>query len=238
VARPNNRSGSNLKPFYILLGLIVLVGVALMVYGARKGSGGAGQASVEPVNLDTLDARALMEKARGVRRGPDDAKLRLMVFSDYTCPGCAHFATNIEPQLVREFVEPGLVQLTYYDFPLGGEAHVHGFLAARAARCAEDQGKFWEYHDRLMLLQSAWAFSRVPPVEQFQEYAQQLGLDPEQFASCLNSDAHAELVTANYQLGQQVAVNGTPTVFIENRQSLQPLDWDVLKAEIQRALGM
>jgi protein-disulfide isomerase len=67
--------------------------------------------------------------------------------------------------------------------------------------------------------------------------AQQLGLDPAKFDGCLDSDAHAELVTANYQLGQQAGVNGTPTVFIDGRQSLSPNDWDVLKAEIQRALG-
>ena len=235
MARPNNSGGSNLKWFYLLLGVIVVVGVGLMIYGGRKGSGS--QASMQPVDLAALDARALMEKAKGVRIGPDSARVQVMLFSDYTCPGCAHFTNSIEPQLLQEFVETGRIQFIAYDFPLGGASHVHGFLAARAARCAEDQGKFWEYHKQLMAAQAAWAFSASAPIEQLQSYAAQLGLDANAFSTCLNSDQHAELVTANYQLGQQAGVNSTPTVFVGPRQSLGSLDWDVLRAEIRRALG-
>lgn len=234
MAKANQRAGSNLKPFYILLGVIVLLGVSLMVYGQIKGGGG--KATVEPVNLDAMDAKALMEKARGVRVGPDNAAVQVMAFSDYMCPACAYFATAIEPQLLQEFVQTGQVQFIAYDFPLGG-THIHSFLAARAARCAEDQGKFWEYHKQLLTQQNAWSYSRNPPVEQFQAYAQQLGLNTDNFSACLNSDQHAELVTANYQLGQQAGVGGTPTVFIAGRQSRSPNDWNVLKSEIQRALG-
>jgi protein-disulfide isomerase len=234
VARANNRGGSNLKPFYILLGVIVLLGVSLMVYGQIRGGGS--KASTEPVNLQTLDAQALLAKAKGVRVGPDSAPVQVMAFSDYMCPACAYFAATIEPQLLQEFVRTGQVQYIAYDFPLGG-THIHSFLAARAARCAEDQGKFWEYHKQLLTQQGTWSYSRVPPVDQFEEYAQQLGLNAETFGNCLNSDTHAELVTANYQLGQQAGVGGTPTVFVAGRQSLGPNDWDVLKAEILRALG-
>jgi protein-disulfide isomerase len=234
VAKANQRAGSNLKPFYILLGVIALLGVSLMVYGQIRSGGG--DASVEPVNLEAMDARALMEKARGVRVGPDSAAVQVMAFSDYMCPACAYFAASIEPQLLQEFVQTGQVQYIAYDFPLGG-THIHSFLAARAARCAEDQGKFWEYHKQLLAQQNAWSYSREAPVAQFQSYAQQLGLDTDTFGACLNSDRHAELVTANYQLGQQAGVGGTPTVFVAGRQSLSPNDWDVLRSEIRRALG-
>jgi len=235
VASSNNRGNSRLKPFYLLLGVIVLVGVALMVYGARRGSGST-RASMAPVDLQAMAPQELITKAKGVRMGSASARVQVMVFSEYQCPACAYFATNIEPLVQQEFVQTGKIQYIAHDFPLGG-SHIYGFLAARAARCAEDQGKFWEYHKQLLANQNAWAFSRVPPVDLFKSYAQQLGLDPAKFDGCLDSDAHAELVTANYQLGQQAGVNGTPTVFIDGRQSLSPNDWDVLKAEIQRALG-
>lgn len=224
---------TNLKPFYLLLGVIALVGAVLMVQGARRGGGAA---SVAPIDLQALDASDLVEKARGVKLGPDSAPLQVMVFSDYMCPACAYFATAIEPLLQQEFVQAGKVQLIAYDFPLGG-SHIHSFLAARAARCAEDQGKFWEYHRQMLAQQAAWSYSRVPPTDRFQEFAVQLGLDAAAFDRCLNSDAHAELVTANHQLGQSIGVNGTPTVIIGGRNSLSPNDWEVLRAEILRALG-
>lgn len=236
MASSKNRagSGSNLKPFYLLLGIVVLVGVGLMIFGARRR--GATRATMEPVNLEAMGAGELIAKAKGVRLGPDSAKVQIMVFSDYMCPGCAAFATNIEPQLLQEYVQTGLVQYTMYDFPLGG-THKYSFLAARAGRCAEDQGKYWEYHKYLMVNQTAWSYSQAPPVEQFVSYAGQLGLNQQDFEACLDSDKHAELVTANHQLGQQAGVNSTPTVFIDGRQSLGSLDWEVLRSEINRALG-
>lgn len=232
------KRGGNLNWFYLLLTVVVLTGVGLMVYGqVGRGKTRAGKASMAPVNLAAMAAPDLIKAARGVTRGAESARVEVMVFSDYQCPACAYFATNIEPQIVKEFVETGKIRLIAQDFPLGG-SHIYGFLAARAARCAEDQGKFWEYHHQLLALQNAWAYSRVPPVETFQSYAVDLGLDAAKFNGCLNSDAHADLVTANYQLGQQAGVTGTPTVFIDGRQSLGPNDWDVLKAEIERALGL
>lgn len=235
MATAKNPKGSNLKPFYLLLGIVALVGLALIVYQGRKGKG-AGEASTAPVDLQSLDARALLEKARGVKVGPDSAKVQVMVFSDYMCPACGYFATNIQPLIEEQFAKTGKVQFTYYDFPLGG-THVHSFLAARAARCAEDQGKFHDYHSLLFRQQNGWSFAGSPPVDQFNDFAQQLGLDAAKFQDCLNSDAHAELVTANYQLGQQLGVNATPTVIINGRRSTDPNTWDVLKAEIERELG-
>jgi len=185
---------------------------------------------------EEMATRGLVEKAQGIKEGPDNAPVQVLVFSDYMCPACAYFATTIEPLVKQEFVQAGRVQLVNYDFPLGG-SHIHSFVAARAARCAQDQGKWTEYHNLLLSRQSAWSYSRVAPVEQFTDYATELGLNGDTFQSCLNSDTHAELVTANHQLGQQLGVGGTPSVFIGGRLSLGPNDWDVLKAEIQRALG-
>jgi len=232
VARQNNRGG-NLKPFYLLLGGIVVVGVGLMIYGARRKDV---QAATSPVELQAMNATDLMKEAKGVRMGPDAAKVQVLVFSDYECPACAYLATNIEPLVRSEFVETGRIQYIVYDFPLVG-IHQYSFLAARAGRCAEDQGKFWEYHELILGQQNSWAYSSAVPTDKFVSFAAQLGLNPDTFRQCLNSDAHAALVTANLRLGEDIGINETPTVFIDGRRIANPNDWDALKAEIQRALG-
>jgi protein-disulfide isomerase len=168
--------------------------------------------------------------------GPDGAPVQVLVFSDYMCPYCADFARGVEQQLKAQYVEPGHVQFIYYDFPLGGN-HVHSFIAARAARCAEDQGRFWEYHDVLLGRQSDWMYERAAPVARFLGYAREVGIDEDAFRGCVNSDRHAELVSANYMLGQRLGVNGTPTVFVNGRRVDRPLSWPDVQAVVQQNMG-
>jgi protein-disulfide isomerase len=207
---------SGMKTFYVILAVVAVVGIGAIVYAARGGSSGA--MATEPVDMSEItDASQLMERARGETAGEPGAPVQMLVFSDYMCPGCAHWATNIEPMLKAEFVSTGKVHLTYYDFPLGGNFR-YSFLAARAARCAGDLDRFWEYHDLLMAQQQTWSYSSSTPTSQFLQYAQQLGLDQSRFESCLRSDAHAETVTANRLLGETLGVGGTPTIFINGRR--------------------
>jgi len=110
-------------------------------------------------------------------------------------------------------------------------------VAARAARCAGDQGKFWEYHDLLFGQQSRWSTKPSVPIKQFEEYAAQLGLDTQAFGQCLNSDRHADVVSANRLLGEQLGVNGTPTVIINNKRVQRPLDYGELSELIEREAG-
>jgi protein-disulfide isomerase len=234
-AQPARQSATSLKPFYIILGVVALVGIGGILFAMR---GGAGRGvATEPADLSGVtDAQELVARARGVAVGPDNAPVQVLVFSDYMCPWCAEFALGSEKQLKSEFVEPGQVQFIYYDFPLGG-AHVHSFLAARAARCAEDQGRFWEFHDVLFERQRAWMGERAAPISTFNGYAQELGLDMDEFRGCLNSDRHQELVTANYVLGAQLGVSGTPTVFVNGRRVGNPTVWSNMREAVQQQIG-
>ncbi|HSJ15704.1 MAG TPA: DsbA family protein [Longimicrobiales bacterium] len=232
MAKKKTQGGSNLKPFYIILGVVALLGAAAIGYGALRRP----SAAVEPIDLSSLDARALYEKAKGVGLGDPAAPVQVLVFSDYMCPACAYFSTRSTPLLKQEFIDRGQVQLIYYDFPLGG-THVHSFVASRAARCAEDQGKFWEYHDMLLGRQQDWSYSREAPIGKFMGYARELGLEESRFGGCLRSDEHAELVSANHELGEQLGVNATPSVFVNSRKVSSPNDWDELRPAIQRELG-
>ena len=147
----------------------------------------------------------------------------------------AAVATGL-PLIKQEFIDRGQVQLVYYDFPLGG-SHVHSFVAARAGRCAEDQDRFWVYKDMLLARQQDWSYSREAPIGKFLGYARELGLDEAAFESCLRSDQHAELVSANHELGEQLGVGGTPTVYINGRRAEGWGDWTELRPAIQRELG-
>lgn len=224
---------SNLKPFYIILGIVAVLGIAGIAYTMR-GSGGTVTQPVDLAGID--DPQALVAQARGVAVGPENAPVQVLVFSDYMCPWCANFALGSEKQIKSEFVDGGQVQFIYYDFPLGG-SHVHSFLAARAARCAEDQGRFWDYHDILFARQNSWMVERSAPTGTLQQYAGELGLDQAAFRGCLESDRHAQLVTANYVLGAQLGVNSTPTVFVNGRRVDRPVDWSSMRAAIQQHLG-
>jgi protein-disulfide isomerase len=226
---------TNLKPFYIILGIVAVVGIAGLAY-AMLGRGARG-AATEPVDLSGIEnPQELVARARGVAAGPADAPVQVLVFSDYMCPYCAQFALSVEKQIKSEFVEDGRVQFVYYDFPLGG-AHIHSFLAARAARCAEDQDRFWEYHDLLFARQSSWMVERTAPIGTLNAYADELGLNGNEFRGCLNSDRHADLVTANYVLGAQLGVNATPWVFVNGRRMDRPMDWGAMRSAIQQNLG-
>ncbi len=221
---------SGMTMFYYGIGIVALLGAVFIGTNVIRNRNTAMSADVEMAKATSED---LVTKAKGVTRGDANSPVKVMVFSDYMCPGCAVFATQIEPQLRATYGER--VVEVYHDFPLAN--HQYSFLAARAARCAEDQGKFWEVHDALFSKQREWSFSATPPVKQFTEYATAAGVEAKAFGECLRSDKHAELVSANLELGERVGVGSTPTVYINGRKSNGPMTWDIIKGEIDQALG-
>ena len=235
-AAATGRSRTNLKPFYWLLGIIALIGIGFIAVSALRGPNAA-QEPVEIPQAVVTNAQQLVQAARGIEAGQDDARVRILVFSDFMCPACRHFATPVEPQLRTEFITPGKVQLVYYDFPLGG-AHRWSFLASRAGRCAEEQGKFWDLHDRLFAAQQEWSYRQSEPVSDFVKYAQEAGVNRDAFTSCLRSDKHAQLVSANRALGVQLGVGGTPTLFMNGHMLRDEWnDYSKLKQRIEQELG-
>lgn len=229
------QTSSNLKPFYIALVVVAVAGVAWIAFSLTSSGGSA---VTDPIDLAGMeDPQRLVSTARGITAGQPDAPAQMLVFSDFTCPACQQFTTSVEPLVKRDFVDAGLLRITYYDFPLGGAGqHRHGFIAARAARCAEDQGRFWEYHDVLFARQGEWSYERTAPTERLTQYATYVGLDQGEFSSCLNSDRHADVVTANKLLGEQLGVNATPTIFIGQRSFPQWSNYEAMREAIERQI--
>lgn len=136
--------------------------------------------------------------------GDPNAPVTIIEFSDFQCPFCLR-AHPIVKQLLAKY--PTQVKLSYRDFPLD-QIHPQAHAAAAAARCAGDQGKFWQFHDRL--------FESGQPLNSptFTDHAAQLGMDTAEFVKCLSSDRFEALIEKDLQDGNQAGVNGTPAFFI------------------------
>jgi len=139
--------------------------------------------------------------------GPAGAKITVVAFIDYQCPYCHRSQEAIE-RLMREF--QGKVRLVHEDFPL--DFHTRAFSASQAARCAGDQGKFWDYHRSLLTTQGSFDDADL------KGRAATLGLDKAAFATCLASGRHDNEIRAGLERGQKLGVNSTPTFFVNGRR--------------------
>lgn len=135
--------------------------------------------------------------------GNPKAPVMIVEFSDYQCPYCH----QIEPTVKRILAKYGdKVSFSYRDFPLSA-IHQNAMIAAEASRCAEEQGKFWEYHDQLFASSSLEKSSLI-------DFARTLKLDDKQFDSCLTAEKYKADITKDEQEGRNAGVNGTPGFFI------------------------
>jgi protein-disulfide isomerase len=197
--------------FYWVLGVVGVIGLGALGYSV--GSNSLGRAATEPIEVEGLDnMETLVAKAQGVTKGDPAAPITIAEFADYQCPSCGAFGLSVKPQLELLYVQTGKAKFVYYDFPLPS-IHQHAFLAARAGRCANDQGRFWEFQDVVFRNQSMWA-SRTNVEGDFVEYAVQAGVNEDTFEQCLKSDLHADVVSANMRLGYELGIEGTPTVLV------------------------
>ena len=167
------------------------------------------------VTLPKLEMPVLEVEADGDRRlGPDRAPITIVEFSDFQCPYCQKSA-GILKELRRLYGDR--IRLIYRDYP--GPNHPYEPQAAIAARCAGEQGKFWEYHDLLFDRQSSgkgWDFASL---------SKELGLQQSVFEGCLNSGRFREQMTKDLQDGLKLGVTSTPTFFLNGRPLVgaQPL---------------
>jgi len=149
-------------------------------------------------------------------RGNPDAPITIVEFSDYQCPFCARFYAQTLPLLLEEYIDEGKVNLVYRDFPVQ-RIHPNALSAAAAAECADDQGKYWEYHDTLFEKQNAWAkLDSNSAISTFSQFATEIELEQQQFDNCLESGKYLEEVQADFSDGKNYQVTGTPGFFIGN----------------------
>lgn len=146
--------------------------------------------------------------------GSDDAPIILVEYSDYQCPFCRAWYNDSKSKLQTEFIDTGKVKLVYKDFPLSFHPMAQPY--AEAARCAGDQQKYWEMHDKIFIEQNKKGQGTIQDYtnDNIKTWAQELGLDSASFNSCLDTGKYSQAVQANFQEGSQIGVTGTPAFFI------------------------
>jgi protein-disulfide isomerase len=142
-----------------------------------------------------------------VVRGSKDAPVTMIEFSDYQCPFCKRHVDQTVPGFVKDYVETGKLRYAFRDFPLTA-IHPLAAKAAEAARCAGEQGKYWEMHDRLFANQKELQPEKLPT------HAQAIGLDEPKFRECLDQGRYAAAVQKDVDEGARLGITGTPTVVV------------------------
>jgi len=174
-------------------------GAALQVYLAQL------RAQYEVRNL--LEPARIQVEAIGPSKGPEDAPITLVEFSDFECPFCVRVLPTLD-QVREQYGDQ--VRIVYRQFPLNA-IHPNAQLAAEASLCADAQGKFWEMHDAIFETRGKVGADGLKTM------AAGLGLDSEVFDACLDSREFRSRVEEDIKAGRQAGVTGTPALFINGR---------------------
>jgi protein-disulfide isomerase len=247
---------------YVLIGLLVVGAFALgnlytKVKMLEKGTSGqaavptAGAAAPQVAQATTTPGKPVDIKIadNDPQLGSKDAKVTVVIFEDFQCPFCGAFAgldekmiKNMQAQdatwqpalsnIKKDYVDTGKVRLVWKDYPfLGDESK----WSAIAARCAQDQGKFWEYHDYLFSHQNGenqGSFSK----DNLKKFAATLGLNTQTFNNCVDSNKYDAKPAEWVAFGQSVGVSGTPGTFVNGTLISGAAPYSTFKSAIDAAL--
>ena len=205
------------------LWLIVAVVIIGSIFGIVK------LASISKTGESNLTASAISDSEN--IKGDKDAKATLIEYSDFQCPACGAY----HPILKKVTDNLGAqVRFAYRHFPL--PQHKNAKLAATVAEASGKQGKFWEMHDLIFQNQSDWSEEKNASVI-FAKYANDLGLDLEQFQKDLTSEEIKAKIESDYKSGVKAGVNSTPSFFLNGKKMENPRNYDDFKNAIEQALG-
>lgn len=207
MSKSQRRRANNNRSRMLTIGAIVvgalLIAVALILPNAKSG---AEVVVPEAVTRPVGD---------GLMLGEITAPAKIEVFEDFQCPACVQFSEEIESLVLEKLVATGKAYYIFHNYPFldTNSAAKESRGAANASLCANEQGKFWEYHDVLFANwngenQGAFAPARL------MEFATALKLNTEDFQACIDEDRYAAEVQASFDLGVEMGVEGTPTVFV------------------------
>jgi protein-disulfide isomerase len=172
-----------------------------------------------------LTTSKLIEKGSPIM-GYLDAPITILEWGDYQCTFCYRFHENTLNIINEDFIKTGKVKLVFKDFPLNGP---DSLLAAEASYCAEDQEKYWQYHDELY---KNWGGERTGWItrESLDRFAVTVDLDLLEFNTCLNEHKYQNRVIALYEFGKEIGIDATPSFLVFNDQKIikirgnQPLE--------------
>ena len=159
----------------------------------------------------------------------------MIEFSDYQCPFCRSFWRDSLTQLKKEYIDTGKVKFVYRDYPLSFHPMAQPF--AEASECADDQGKYWQMHDKIFSEQEKKGQGTITlTFDDLKLWASQIGLDKNKFNKCLDSGKYKAEVQKDFDDGSKAGVSGTPSFFINGRLLVGAQPFSAFKAIIDEEL--
>ena len=204
---------------YYLLAIPAIIGISVGAYlGISENNQG-----VE--NETLLTAQKLIKNGSPII-GDSNAPITILEWGDYQCTFCFRFHQSSLDIIHKEYIETGIAKMVFKDFPLNGP---DSLLAAEAAYCAEEQGKYWSYHNELY---TNWAGERTGWItnNSLNQFAKTSGLNIEKFNSCLDEHKYRQRVLDLEQFGREIGIDATPSFLIFNDEKIikirgnQPID--------------
>lgn len=213
----------NKDAIFMSVGLagLLLVGIILI----RSGN--------EPISPEQITDNGTLIRTDSHMTGKKDAKVNLVEFGDYQCPGCA-VAHSVVKQVLDEYKDNMDVNFVFRHFPLSS-IHANAQIAATVAESAGKQGKFWEMHSQLYENQTDWAES-LDAMNIFVKHAQNLNLDIPKFKADLGSDTIKATIREDVSDAEALGINSTPTFFLNGVKSVGVYKYDQLKNAIEDEL--
>lgn len=187
------------------------------------------QPANEPVRVEEQQQRLQVSVDDDPSKGMKNAPVTIIEFSDFQCPYCARFYSQTLPLIEDKYIKNGKVKLIYRDFPLS--FHNNAQKAAEAAECADEQNKFWDYHNKLFENQNALGTANL------KQYAKDLGLDMQKFESCLDLGKMASETQKDLSDASSYGVSGTPTFFINGISLVGSQPFSVFEQLIEQELN-
>jgi len=210
----------------------LLVGLVLVLAGCASPT----QLPTPTAKLSRVSSDIFIVDGR--TKGNPNAKVTLVIYSDFQCPYCRQFWRDVEPRIESDYIKTGKISYTYKYFPVIdkgkiGESH----WAAYGAECANEQNKFWEFQDKLF---AEWYGENVGAftLDKLKIYATEMKLDTTKFNACLDSNRHAPLVLEHLTEALQLRLPGTPYFLLNGRRLNTPtLDyaefWKPIEEELK-----
>jgi len=215
----DRRKKEKIRNRILVIGLMV-VGALLITFAlilpslkmARNANATQTAVNGDPINITP---RTFNAKVDGTHLGDPNAPVKVIAYEDFRCSGCLYYTNNVEPTIIKDYVETGKVYYTYAIYLVidGNDGTDASYRSANAALCAAEQNKFWEYHDILyanQITESADLYTDT----RLSKMAQFVGLNMDSFNQCYQAKKYASDVEKDVNEGVSLKVTGTPSIFI------------------------
>lgn len=194
---------------YYLLAIPVIIGLVVVYYLQNPSEN----------KQEKITTQTLMQNGSPLI-GYSGAKITILEWGDYQCTYCYKFHQSSKDIIIEEYVNTGKANFVFRDFPLNGPNSV---LAAEATYCADDQGKYWEYHDETY---KNWEGENTGWVNRnsLEKFAKTVNLDVNQFNKCLDDKKYKQKVLDNEDFGINIGIKATPSFLIFSNEKIVKIE--------------